>query len=389
MFRTWFFTEMPYPSTPPPDAYDSVRVTLPNAHCDPEELRRLYDLYFDLYRACDSLGLDIMLNEHHQTATCLDVAVPLSMAIIARETTTSRILALGNPIANRADPIRVAEEMAMVDVLSGGRIEVGFVRGVPQEVSATNVSPVGMYERFWEAADLIVRAWTSHDGPFSWEGDYFHHRQVNIWPRPYQQPHPPLWVPTQSASTAAAVARRGYCLGTILAGVKGARELFEVYRSTSVEAGLGPAAPERLGYCALVFVGATESAARSGAEELDWYLKNNKVANQFNLPPGYLPAAARAEALRRLAHGEEIGSPIAHLATASIDQLAEEGFFFFGTPDQVVDQITSFHDAVGGFGNLLLMGHGGHMDYDTTVGSLELYAREVQPRLRAAFDGLG
>ena len=61
MFRTWFFTEMPYPSTPPPDAYDSVRVTLPNAHCDPEEMRRLYDLYFDLYRACDSLGLDIQI----------------------------------------------------------------------------------------------------------------------------------------------------------------------------------------------------------------------------------------------------------------------------------------------------------------------------------------
>src|SRR5437660_1346062 len=139
-----------------------------------------------------------MLNEHHQTATCVDPAGPLVLAALARMTKTARLLILGNPIANRRQPVRVAEEMAMVDVLSKGRLECGFVRGVPYEVLPANSNPVRMNERQWEAMDLIVKAWTNHDGPVSHEGRFFHHRNINIWPRPYQQPHPPIWVSTST-----------------------------------------------------------------------------------------------------------------------------------------------------------------------------------------------
>ena len=125
-----------------------------------------------------------MVNEHHQTATNLNPSAAVVMGALARETRKARLLILGNPIANRREPVRVAEEMAMVDVYSRGRLECGFVRGVPYEMSAGNHRPTRMMERFWEAHDLIVKAWTSHDGPFNWEGKYFHHRQVNIWPRP-------------------------------------------------------------------------------------------------------------------------------------------------------------------------------------------------------------
>ena len=125
-----------------------------------------------------------MLNEHHQTATCVDPAAPLVLAALARVTSKARLLILGNPIANRHQPVRVAEEMALIDVLSHGRLEAGFVRGVPYEVLPANSNPVRMNERHWEALDLIVKAWTSHDGPFSHEGRFFHYRQINIWPRP-------------------------------------------------------------------------------------------------------------------------------------------------------------------------------------------------------------
>ena len=138
--------------------------------------------------------MEIMLNEHHQTATCVDPAAPLVLGALARLSKKARLLILGNPVANRRQPVRVAEEMAMVDVLSSGRLECGFVRGVPYEVLPANSNPVRMNERQWEAMDLIVKAWTSHDGPFSHEGRFFHHRNINIWPRPYQQPHPPIWV---------------------------------------------------------------------------------------------------------------------------------------------------------------------------------------------------
>src|SRR5438128_2726302 len=126
-----------------------------------------------------------------------------------------------SPISNRREPVRVAEEMAMVDVYSRGRLECGFVRGVPYEISAGNHRPTKMMERFWEAHDLIVKAWTSHDGPFNWEGKYFHHRQVNIWPRPYQGPHPPIWITALSPSSAREVGARGYILARFLTGFEG------------------------------------------------------------------------------------------------------------------------------------------------------------------------
>jgi alkanesulfonate monooxygenase SsuD/methylene tetrahydromethanopterin reductase-like flavin-dependent oxidoreductase (luciferase family) len=356
-------------------------VTLPNRHYDPEAGYELYHKYFDIYRAADELGLDIMLNEHHATPTCVDVAVPLAAAIVARETRRARILPLGNPISNRADPVRVAEEMAMVDVVSRGRLECGFVRGVPQEVSPQNVTPIAMYDRFWEAADLIVKSWTSHDGPFNWEGEHFHARQVNIWPRPYQQPHPPIWVPTQSAATAAQVARRDFNLATILTGTEGALKIFESYRKAAVEAGFPEPGPERVGYSGLMFVGASEREAQAGGEALKWYLQNNKVAAQFNDVPGYQPAGIRAPVLARAARGEQARSPIADIIDAPVAELIRLGMFFVGTPDQVAQQLKTFYQRVGGCANLLMMMHVGTMSYETTFRSMELYATEVAPRL--------
>ena len=121
-----------------------------------------------------------MLNEHHQTATCVDPAAPLVLAALARLTKKARLLILGNPIANRRQPVRVAEEMALADILSHGRIEAGFVRGVPYEISPANSNPVRMNERFWEALDLIVRAWTANDGPVSHEGRFLDRKSTRL-----------------------------------------------------------------------------------------------------------------------------------------------------------------------------------------------------------------
>src|SRR5512143_2294178 len=192
--RAWHFSETAYPYLPPAETYPSIRVSLPSRLYDPTKGAALYDRYIDEWLIAEDEGVEIMMNEHHQTATCVDPAAPLMLAAVARLSKKARLLILGNPIANRREPVRVAEEMAMVDVYSRGRLECGFVRGVPYELSAGNHRPTKMMERFWEAHDLILKAWTSHDGPFNWEGKYFHHRQVNIWPRPYQQPHPPVWI---------------------------------------------------------------------------------------------------------------------------------------------------------------------------------------------------
>jgi hypothetical protein len=107
-------------------------------------------------------------------------------------------------------PVRVAEEYAMLDQMTNGRLVAGFAMGGGQELFNYNVPPPIAREQYWEAIDLIVRAWTE-DGPFSHDGKHYPSRYVNCWPRPYQRPHPPIWIPgALSAETMAEVARRGY-----------------------------------------------------------------------------------------------------------------------------------------------------------------------------------
>ena len=124
--KAWHFSENAYPYLPPADEYESIRVSLPNRVYDPEKGAALYDRFLDEWLIAEDEGMEIMLNEHHQTATCVDPAAPLVLAALARLSKKARLLILGNPIANRRQPVRVAEEMAMVDVLSRGRLEAGF-----------------------------------------------------------------------------------------------------------------------------------------------------------------------------------------------------------------------------------------------------------------------
>lgn len=370
--KTWFFSETAYPYLP--ESYESIRVILPNRIYDPKIGADLYHRYIDEWLHAEDAGLEIMLNEHHQTATCLDPAAPVILGILARQTTKARILILGNPIANRRQPVRVAEEMAMVDNLARGRLEVGFVRGVPYEISAVNSSPVRMSERFWEAHDLIMKAWTTHDGPFNWEGRYFHHRQVNIWPRPYQEPHPPVWVTSLSTGSIPPIADHRYVAATFLTGRDGSKQIFEAYRQRASERGWS-APNDRFAYAALVYVGETDEEGWAGARKLMWYIESNRVAPQFINPPGYVPPAVAAKAMRN-------GGSLYKYDKPDLQNLIANGIVFAGNPDTVFGQIKRFYDFNGGFGHLLVMGQAGFLDHRETVKGIDLLAREVYPRLK-------
>lgn len=374
--RAWFFTEDAYPQLPDPDTYPSIRVNLPNKHFDPETGADNYHQFLDMWLMAEEFGLEVMLNEHHQTATCVVPAVPIMAGILARETKTARILVLGNPLANLPRPTRTAEEMAMVDVLSRGRLECGFVRGVPYESAPANVLPYRGTERMWEAHDLILKAWTTHDGPFNFEGRWFHARQVNIWPRPYQQPHPPVWVTIGSAGTAVPVAEHEYVGAVFLAGYPGIRSIFDGYRN-GYRAKLGAdALLDRLAYCALVYVADDEAEAVAGGNEVLWYMTSNKVATEYINPPGYHPPAVAAQ----IASGGNLARSLPSQTTLDV-QMAR-GNVFCGTPDQVYEQIKAFYDYSGGFGNLLIMGQAGHLTFEQTRRSMTLFSKEVYPRLK-------
>ena len=214
-------------------ARDTYRVTIPSRLFDPKIGADLYHRYLDEWALCDELGINIMTNEHHATATCADSVCTIPMAILARETKKVRLLALGMPIGNRNDPIRVAEEYSMIDVISRGRLDMGFVKGVPFEISPANTNPADLVDRFWEAHDLILKAMTTHDGPFNWEGTHFQYRSVNVWPRPYQQPHPPVWTPVGSEGSAREAAARGITIGVLNTGWVRTPGIFRAYRDSA------------------------------------------------------------------------------------------------------------------------------------------------------------
>jgi alkanesulfonate monooxygenase SsuD/methylene tetrahydromethanopterin reductase-like flavin-dependent oxidoreductase (luciferase family) len=376
--RIWHFSETAYPHLPPEDDYESVRVSMPNRYYDPEIGYELYQNRIDEWCYADELGIDIMINEHHQTPTCVDPSAPIMTGVLARVTKNARLLILGNPIANRRQPVRVAEEMAMIDVMSKGRLECGFVRSVPYEIAPANSNPVRTTERMWEAHDLILKAWTTHDGPFTFEGEFFHHRMVNIWPRPYQQPHPPIWVTALSTGNATDIAHKGYKLGTFLGGYEKTPPVFNAYRKAYREAGHGDEVPlENLGYSGLIFVGETEEEGRAGGQQLLWYLSHNKLPMHFKNPPGYASIDANVMALK----GAQIGVRREGWVP-DLDEEMAKGIVFCGTPDQVYDQLKKFYDHVGGFGNLLSMGQAGHLSHEDTKKSLTLLAKEVYPRLK-------
>lgn len=379
--KVWHFTEMPYPYLPPLDEVSTMWVSLPNRLFDPKIGADLYARYLDEYVIADELGFNLMLNEHHQTATCLNAAVPLTAAILARQTKRGRICVLGNPVANRGDPIRVAEEMAMIDCISRGRLDAGFVRGVPYEIFAANTNPTQTVERLWEAVDLIVKAWTTHDGPFSFEGRFTHRRAVNVWPRPYQTPHPPVWITGSSDLDAIRkIASRGYTFATFLQPYEKVREMFDAYRSAYRDCGFPGGGG--MAYMPLVYTADSEAEAERGAQELSWYI-TVKIEPQYRNPPGYVPVALNVKALQGAYAGRT-----AAIRAQGLDFQKEQGVVVYGTPDSVVAQIKRFHERVGGFDHLLMMQQAGFLDHQRTVRSMTLFAKEVLPQI-ADLSGIG
>ncbi len=373
--ESWYFTEMPYPHLPALDKLDNMRVAIPNRLYDPRLGADLYHRYLDEYLEADDVGLNLMVNEHHQTATCLDTCAPLNLAILARQSKKGRLLILGNPVANRGDPVRIAEEMAMIDVISRGRLEAGFVRGVPYEIPAANTNPTQTLERVWEGIDLVTRAWTSHDEPFNYEGRFFHRRIVNVWPRPWQQPHPMIWVTGSSdLPNIRKVASHGFTFATFLQPHQKVKEMFDAYRGAYKDTGLPGGGG--VAYMPLVFVADNEKEAEEGARELTWYLYV-KSEPQFRNPPGYVDVSTNVQALKGAFAGRSEA-----MRARGMEFLREEGIMCYGTPDQVVKQIKTLYEKVGGFDHLLMMMQAGYMGNKRTISNIRMFAKEVMPQIK-------
>jgi len=386
--QAWYLNENPYPFVPPDvlEAAESVRGSLPNRYCDPKIAADLFQEALDEYLLCDDIGINVVSNEHHAGINCLLGASPLILGILARQTRNVRILSLGTLITVRTDPVRVAEEYATADVISRGRLEIGFVKSGGSEMASGNANPIGIVDRFWEAIDLILKTLAHRDGPFSWEGKYFTHRHVNIWPGPWQQPHPPLWAATGDPTTSAELGRRGIVNVMVFRTAEETTRAWTAYRKARAEAGLPEPGPDRFGHTAFVYTGDTDEEGVRVGSKLLWFLNTAlRSAPQYGkLLPGAVPAAlAPALYTTKPRPGVPAAArPAAGLIGITAEQAMAKGLMFAGNPDSVYRQICEYRERVGPFEHLVLASRSGFMTHAEATKGLKLFANEVLPRLR-------
>ena len=355
-------------------------MVLPNSLYDPKKGADEYEAYIDQLVFAEQLGFDVIaVNEHHQTAYGMMPAPNLIASALIQRTKTVKIAILGRALPLVSNPITIAEEFAMLDNLSRGRIITGFVRGIGTEYHATGLNPAFSHERFQEAHDLIVAAWTK-PGPFHFESENYNYRYVNLWPRPYQTPHPPIWIPSQGSSEtirwAADPARKYPFLVTFSAQELVIRYL-NMYRDQARELGY-EAEGNQLGWAVPVYVAETDERAQAEAREAIESLFNEYLNNPWEmlLPPGYMSLSSM---LRTMKMRKSLGSGAGR---QTVEKLVASGTALIGSPQTVRDQISRVRDATG-VNRLVTMLQFGVLPNDLAKRNMEMFAAEVMPHFRS------
>jgi alkanesulfonate monooxygenase SsuD/methylene tetrahydromethanopterin reductase-like flavin-dependent oxidoreductase (luciferase family) len=372
-----FFHLMPYPYLPDDfdEKYSSPSLTFPNKHFDRELGNKVYHRYLDELEHAETVGFDgLAVNEHHQSAYGLMPSPNIMAAALARRTERAKIMVLGNAIGVRGNPLRVAEEIAMLDHLTDGRVVSGFVRGIGWEYFAHSVDPTRSRARFNEAHDLIIKAWTS-DEMFQWISPNYEYRYVNLWPRPLQQPHPPIYIPgAGSSETIKFVAEHRYTLMSVYAPSRVIQRWFDGYREVAEELG-HPPDPEKIAFSVPIYVAPTDEQAHREAEpQLNWlFRKGLKQGPEIMFPPGYMsPSSLRG----MLSSGAK---PFTEL---SYEELLTHGYAVVGSPDTVANRLGELQSDLG-FGQLIGLFAIGGLSHEQVVTSTDLFAAEVMPALKA------
>lgn len=361
------------------EGHRSAWTVLPNELYDPEQGADLYNRYLDELEYADELGFDgICVNEHHQTAYGLMPSPNVLAGALARRTQNAKIAVLGRALPLLANPLNIAEDYAILDNLTRGRLICGFVRGIGAEYHASPVNPVQSHERFHEAHDLIIQAWTE-PGPTTFEGKHYHINYVNTWPRPYQQPHPPIWIPSQgSAETIewAAHPDRKYPFIITFSPATSVMKFLGLYQEQAEKYGY-TADPGQLGWALPIYVADTDEQARREAAPHIEALFNNflRMPREMLLPPGYTSIASL---LRILEQKKGVTTD-----RATIDSILDLDTALIGTPETVRQKIEHYRAQVP-FGTLVGMMQFGTLPADLTRNSMKMFAEKVMPAFREA-----
>ena len=372
--EVFFHSQQPYTHVTDEElAKYHSRLEFPNTHFDPRKAEVLYNQYHEQYAYADEVGVDgIMTNEHHAAYWNMKPSANLDAAVISKVTKRAKIAILGN-ILPINDPIRMAEEIAMLDCYSGGRLISGFVRGGATETLQAGIDPTENRERFEEAHDLIIKCWTT-PGPFRYEGNYYHYRLVNPWVLPVQKPHPPIWFPGGSSPESVIwAASHGYAYMNLGALIDLTLELKQIYIDTAHEVGFKPG-PQHFGYQLRALVADTDEKAQEIGRSFMWTLDHRmRGPREHSDPPGYQSRVASTMMKRR---------PGAALSGQALgyEQLQELNTIIVGSPETVTRKLATTIERLSP-GYLILVGSDGPIPHKDTMRSIELLGKEVVPAL--------
>ena len=375
--KLYNFDLLAYPHVPT----DAPRTPVPSSYFDPAKGVANYAEHLSEMAYCEELGFDgVVFNEHHYSAYGTMPSPNLIASALSQKTTKIKIGVLGNILPLRNHPVRVAEEYAMIDCLSNGRLIAGFVRGIPPEYIWYGVNPEESRGRFEEAYDLIMTAWTKP--VWSHEGKFFKLHDCAIWPRPVQQPHPPIWIAARSAESVEWCVQRHLPCAQVYQTTGQIEDTFSYYRTKAKEEGWD-ANPDKFILCRHIYIDDTDQKARGNIEAAMAYFFTvfnrgfNEAINKDAVAK-QLTAALTSE--RSFSYFREGNRERFDFSKMDYDGLIKSGYLIAGNPDSVAKQIQNQMQQVGA-DHFMGMFHIGNLHHDKVINSLDLFTKEIMPRL--------
>ena len=330
---------------------------------------RSMETTFEQFRCADAFGFDwVTVAEHHYSGFSLTPNPMVLAGALCQIVRRAKIAVLG-PTLPILNPVRVAEELAMLDTMSGGRVVAGMMRGTPNEYVTYNINPAESRERFEEALALILAAWTQTE-PFGWQGRYYEYRTISIWPRPVQQPHPKIYMSGSSPESGEFAARNRVGLGFAFTNVPLAQKAVAHYRDHANRTGWTPTDDDVI-YRVLVHVADTDEQA---LDDMTNAMKSGPRTGLTMANRTLEGAVADAGY-----YGRDREEQRQRLMPRGLKESIDVGQVALGSPDTVARQVERIgRDLGAGIIDFTIA----HDMGDKTLHAIELLGTKVLPRMR-------
>jgi alkanesulfonate monooxygenase SsuD/methylene tetrahydromethanopterin reductase-like flavin-dependent oxidoreductase (luciferase family) len=384
--KVCMFHLMPYRDLPPDFAkrYNSAYID-PQWFdvADADKVGAYYNWTLDELVYAAKAGMHgVCTNQHHQNVYGFMANPSLMGSALAKLTNgeNTAIIQIGSTLPSTSPPTRIAEEYAIIDCISGGRLVAGFPTGLPADATIANgVVPLDQRERYREALELVLKAWSAKER-FAWNGKHYQLPAVTLWPRPIQQPHPPIWIPGSGiSSTAEYVVEHDHCFCHLsYQGAKNAENVADRYWQLAAEKGRD-ANPYRFGFLQLVGISETDAEAEEYARHAEYFYHNLlSTPSHYMAIPGCLEYNALQQAVANPTRNY-------NLRDMKFKDLVDRGFVIVGSAKSVREQLLEAVKRLR-IGHLMTLLHFGSMPGELCRKNIDLFAREVLPHLAPLWD---